>query len=45
MKTISVVTPCYNEEENIEECYQTIKCIFSRHMDSLARQAANLLDP
>lgn len=29
MKLISVVTPCYNEEENIEEIYQQIKTIFA----------------
>jgi glycosyltransferase involved in cell wall biosynthesis len=25
MKTISVVTPCYNEEENVEELYQRVR--------------------
>ena len=28
MKLISVVTPCYNEEQNVERLYQTIKEIF-----------------
>jgi len=28
-KTISIVTPCYNEEENIEECYRRIKELFT----------------
>jgi len=32
MKTISVVTPCYNEEENIEECYRTIKTLFEEKL-------------
>ena len=27
MKKISVVTPCYNEEENVEELYRVIKRI------------------
>lgn len=25
MKTISVVTPCYNEEDNVEECYNRVR--------------------
>lgn len=29
MKLISVVTPCYNEEGNVEELYKTIKSIFA----------------
>lgn len=29
MKMISVVTPCYNEQDNIEAIYQQIKAIFS----------------
>lgn len=28
MKKISIVTPCYNEELNVEEVYQQIKAIF-----------------
>lgn len=28
MKTISVVTPCFNEEENVNEIYQQIKAVF-----------------
>ena len=28
MKTITVVTPCFNEEENIEQCYLAIKDFF-----------------
>ena len=28
MKLISVVTPCFNEEKNIENCYEKIKSIF-----------------
>jgi len=27
-KLISIVTPCYNEEENVEELYQQIKTVF-----------------
>jgi glycosyltransferase involved in cell wall biosynthesis len=29
MKLISIVTPCYNEEENVEMCYQCIKDLFT----------------
>lgn len=29
MKQISVVTPCYNEEENVEECYERIRRLFA----------------
>lgn len=29
MKLISVVTPCFNEEENVKELYQEVKRIFS----------------
>ena len=29
-KLISIVTPCYNEEENVEEVYKQVKDIFSR---------------
>jgi polyisoprenyl-phosphate glycosyltransferase len=28
MKRISVVTPCYNEEENVEELYRQVKDVF-----------------
>ena len=30
MKLISVVTPCYNEEENIDVIYRQVKEIFSQ---------------
>jgi len=29
MKSISIVTPCYNEEENVEEVYRQVKEVFS----------------
>lgn len=29
MKTITVVSPCYNEDENIRTCYETVKFIFA----------------
>lgn len=30
MKLISIVTACYNEEENVEELYQQVKAVFSQ---------------
>jgi glycosyltransferase involved in cell wall biosynthesis len=30
MKLISIVTPCYNEEENVTEIYQRVKTIFNQ---------------
>lgn len=30
MKLISIVTPCYNEEENVEEVYHQVKNAFSK---------------
>lgn len=29
MKTISIVTPCYNEEENVEKVYERVKEVFA----------------
>ena len=29
MKRISIVTPCYNEKDNVEECYQRIRRLFA----------------
>lgn len=28
MKMISIVTPCYNEEDNVEEVYEQVKAVF-----------------
>lgn len=33
MKFISVITPCYNEEENVEEVYKQVKEVFQRLKD------------
>ena len=38
MKTISVVTPCYNEEINIRDCYETVRQIFARDLSGYARE-------
>jgi len=31
-KLISLVTPCYNEEDNVDVCYETVKSIFNDHL-------------
>lgn len=33
MKTISIVTPCYNEEMNVRHCYEAVRALF---VDELA---------
>lgn len=37
-KTISVITPCYNEEENVRDCYQAVKDIFAGPLKDYARE-------
>ncbi|WP_170765222.1 glycosyltransferase [Ruegeria lacuscaerulensis] len=32
MKTISIVSPCFNEEDNVAHCYETVKAIFEREL-------------
>ena len=32
MKTISIVTPCYNEEVNIEQCHAAVKQLFQAEL-------------
>lgn len=32
MKKISVVTPCYNEEDNVRECRAAVKAVFEAHL-------------
>lgn len=34
MKTISIVVPCYNEEENVEALYQAIRDVFDRDLNN-----------
>lgn len=31
-KTITVVSPCYNEEDNVENCYEVVKAIFANEL-------------
>lgn len=37
-KTISIVTPCYNEEESIRECYDAIKRVMDTELPGYARE-------
>ena len=44
MKTITIVTACYNEEDNIAEVYRQVKEVFSEKLpvagsDGLGRPA------
>lgn len=32
MKTISVLSPCFNEEDNVENCYRAVQAIFAEHL-------------
>ena len=37
-KTISVITPCFNEEESIEECYEAVRSIFETELGAYDRE-------
>lgn len=38
MKTISIITPCYNEEMNVRECYAAIKALFDNELKGYERE-------
>ncbi|MGB7321375.1 MAG: glycosyltransferase family 2 protein [Albidovulum sp.] len=38
MKKISIVSPCFNEEDNVETCYETVKAIFERDLPGYERE-------
>lgn len=38
MKTITVVSPCYQEEDNVENCYRTVKAIFDNELPNYKRE-------
>ena len=38
MKTISIVTPCFNEEAGIEECYEAVRNIMAKELPSYRRE-------
>src|SRR4051794_11634534 len=31
-KVISVVTPCFNEQDNVTECWRAVRDVFQRHL-------------
>ena len=38
MKTISISSPCYNEEDNVEICYETVKALFDGPLKGYQRE-------
>ena len=34
MKTISIITPCYNEENNVRECYEAVRTVMNKLLPS-----------
>jgi glycosyltransferase involved in cell wall biosynthesis len=37
-KKISIVSPCYNEEDNVQSCYDTIKALFESGLAAYERE-------
>jgi len=37
-KKITVLSPCFNEEGNVETCYDTVKAIFDEHLPGYERE-------
>ena len=37
-KTITVVSPCFNEEESVENCYATVQRIFAEELPDYSRE-------
>ncbi len=38
MKKISISSPCFNEEENVAECYETVKALFDGPLKGYERE-------
>lgn len=38
MKTISITTPCFNEEENVRDCYEAVKALFDGPLSAYRRE-------
>jgi len=38
MKKISIISPCFNEEDNVETCYATVRRIFETELSGYARE-------
>lgn len=37
-KTISIITPCFNEEDGIRECWEAIRNLFDEHLPDYERE-------
>lgn len=37
-KTISITTPCFNEEENVRDCYEAVKVLFDGPLSAYNRE-------
>src|SRR4030081_3397419 len=38
MKTISVITPCFNEEQNVKDAYEAVRDVFSKGLPGYRRE-------
>jgi glycosyltransferase involved in cell wall biosynthesis len=38
MKTISIVTPCFNEELNVSRCHEAVRSLFENELKNFARE-------
>jgi len=38
MNTISIVTPCYNEEQSVRDAYEAVRTVFEQELPSYARE-------
>jgi polyisoprenyl-phosphate glycosyltransferase len=38
VKTITVVTPCFNEELNVRECYEAVRMLFEKKLSGYQRE-------
>jgi len=38
MKTVSIITPCYNEQLNVRDCYEAVRRLFDGELTSYGRE-------
>jgi polyisoprenyl-phosphate glycosyltransferase len=38
MPKITIVSPCYNEEDNVAQCHETVRAIFAEHLPGYERE-------
>ena len=38
MKTISIISPCFNEQDNVAECHAAVKALFERELPGYRRE-------